>query len=172
MPPKRRSQNASSRRTTLITNTKELRCRSGWSWERSPGSSWLCLKGNSSFMRCVRSPGRLQGERRRKRSLKRACVCFQGGTSRPGVVNPEQDARLFQVRGTDEMNTKATEVLARASLLNSNDVFLLKTIRVCYLWYGKVRPRGRDGKRMNKRRFTARTCCSIGRVCFPGLQRG
>lgn len=66
-------------------------------------------------------------------------VCFQGGTGRPGVTNSEQDARLFQVRGTDEMNTKATEVVAKASSLNSNDVFLLKTLRVCYLWYGKVR---------------------------------
>lgn len=75
-------------------------------------------------------------------------MCFQGGTGRPGVANPEMDARLFQVRGTDEMNTKATEVLARASSLNSNDVFLLKTLRVCYLWYGKVRShRGRDEKK-------------------------
>lgn len=74
-------------------------------------------------------------------------VCFQGGTGRPGVANPEQDARLFQVRGTDEMNTKATEVLARASSLNSNDVFLLKTFRICYLWYGKVRSRGGRHKR-------------------------
>lgn len=76
------------------------------------------------------------------------CVCFQGGTGRPGAANPEQDARLFQVRGTDEMNTKATEVPARAASLNSNDVFLLKTRRVCYLWYGKVSPHGgRDGKK-------------------------
>uniref|UniRef100_H3D5C6 Villin like n=1 Tax=Tetraodon nigroviridis TaxID=99883 RepID=H3D5C6_TETNG len=64
-------------------------------------------------------------------------IIYEGGTGRPGVTNREQDARLFQVRGTDEMNTKATEVLARASSLNSNDVFLLKTLRVCYLWYGK-----------------------------------
>lgn len=42
------------------------------------------------------------------------------------------------MRGTDELNTKATEVVARASSLNSNDVFLLKTGTVCYLWYGKV----------------------------------
>lgn len=73
---------------------------------------------------------------------------FQGGTGRPGVANPEQDARLFQVRGTDEMNTKATEVPARAASLNSNDVFLLKTLRVCYLWYGKVRSHG--GRHENK----------------------
>lgn len=74
-------------------------------------------------------------------------MCFQGGTGRPGVVNSEQDARLFHVRGTDEMNTKATEVPPRASSLNSNDVFLLRTISVCYLWYGKVRSRrGRDNK--------------------------
>ncbi|KAK9527712.1 hypothetical protein VZT92_014250 [Zoarces viviparus] len=64
-------------------------------------------------------------------------VIFEGGTGRPGVVNPDGGARLFQVRGTNELNTKATEVLARASFLNTNDVFLLKTHHICYLWYGK-----------------------------------
>lgn len=62
----------------------------------------------------------------------------QGGTNRSGRVSPDKDTRLFQVRGTDELNTKATEVEARASSLNSNDVFLFKTGSVCYLWYGKV----------------------------------
>ncbi|KAM3860692.1 advillin [Diretmus argenteus] len=64
-------------------------------------------------------------------------IIFEGGTGRPGVVNPDRGARLFQVRGTHELNTKATEVPARASSLNTNDVFLLKTDRMCYLWYGK-----------------------------------
>ncbi|KAM6900471.1 villin-1 [Xenentodon cancila] len=64
-------------------------------------------------------------------------VIFEGGTGRPGVVNPQRTSRLFQVRGTSELNTKATEVQASASSLNSNDVFLLETIQVCYLWYGK-----------------------------------
>ncbi|GLD54717.1 villin-like protein [Lates japonicus] len=64
-------------------------------------------------------------------------IIFEGGTGRPGVVNPDTGARLFQVRGTNELNTKATEVLARASSLNTNDVFLLKTDKICYLWYGK-----------------------------------
>uniref|UniRef100_A0A8C0G469 Villin like n=1 Tax=Chelonoidis abingdonii TaxID=106734 RepID=A0A8C0G469_CHEAB len=39
--------------------------------------------------------------------------------------------------GTDEFNTKTIEVPARASSLNSNDVFLLTTNQVCYLWCGK-----------------------------------
>ncbi|XP_075994182.1 villin-1 [Genypterus blacodes] len=64
-------------------------------------------------------------------------IIFEGGTGRAGVVNPESGARLFQVRGTTELNTKATEVMARSSSLNTNDVFLLKTDRMCYLWYGK-----------------------------------
>ncbi|XP_041669918.1 villin-1 isoform X2 [Cheilinus undulatus] len=64
-------------------------------------------------------------------------IIFEGGTGRPGVVNPDRGARLFQVRGTDELNTKATEVPARASSLNTNDVFLLKTDHICYMWYGK-----------------------------------
>ncbi|KAI7792762.1 putative villin-like protein, partial [Triplophysa rosa] len=64
-------------------------------------------------------------------------IIYEGGTGRAGVVNPNPDARLFQVRGAHEMNTKATEVPARASSLNTNDVFLLKTDAVIYLWYGK-----------------------------------
>ncbi|CAL8294161.1 unnamed protein product [Lota lota] len=64
-------------------------------------------------------------------------ILFEGGTGRPGVESPSADARLFQVRGTNEFNTKATEVPARASSLNTNDVFLLKTDASTYLWYGK-----------------------------------
>uniref|UniRef100_A0A672H1L5 Villin-like n=1 Tax=Salarias fasciatus TaxID=181472 RepID=A0A672H1L5_SALFA len=64
-------------------------------------------------------------------------IIYEGGTSRSGVDTPEPPIRLFQVRGTTEFNTKATEVPGRASSLNSNDVFLLKTDRLCYLWYGK-----------------------------------
>ncbi|KAL6097789.1 vill [Pungitius sinensis] len=64
-------------------------------------------------------------------------IIFEGGTGRPGVVNPDRGPRLFQVRGTNELNTKATEVPARASSLNSNDVFVLQTDHVCNLWYGK-----------------------------------
>ncbi|KAG5268574.1 hypothetical protein AALO_G00214070 [Alosa alosa] len=64
-------------------------------------------------------------------------IIFEGGTGKPGVVSPSTDARLFQVKGTHELNTKATEVPARASSLNSNDVFLLKSDRMLYLWYGK-----------------------------------
>ncbi|XP_032360262.1 villin-1 isoform X2 [Etheostoma spectabile] len=64
-------------------------------------------------------------------------IIFEGGTGRPGVVSPDGGARLFQVRGTNELNSKATEVPARASSLNTNDVFLLKTDHIIYLWYGK-----------------------------------
>lgn len=75
-------------------------------------------------------------------------VSLQGGTSRAQKITPEPAIRLFQVRGTDEMNTKATEVPARASSLNSNDVFLLSTSQVCYLWCGKVRLQGVQGRQL------------------------
>ncbi|XP_019363628.1 PREDICTED: villin-like protein [Gavialis gangeticus] len=64
-------------------------------------------------------------------------IIYEGGTSRGRQSEPEPTTRLFQVRGTDEFNTKTIEVPARASSLNSNDVFLLKTTQVCYLWCGK-----------------------------------
>nr|XP_033801615.1 villin-1 isoform X1 [Geotrypetes seraphini]XP_033801616.1 villin-1 isoform X1 [Geotrypetes seraphini]XP_033801617.1 villin-1 isoform X1 [Geotrypetes seraphini]XP_033801619.1 villin-1 isoform X1 [Geotrypetes seraphini] len=65
-------------------------------------------------------------------------VVYEGGTSR--VTNedsPPPAVRLFQVHGTNEYNTKAFEVPVRASTLNSNDVFILKTPGSTYLWCGK-----------------------------------
>uniref|UniRef100_A0A803VJ59 Villin 1 n=1 Tax=Ficedula albicollis TaxID=59894 RepID=A0A803VJ59_FICAL len=64
-------------------------------------------------------------------------VVYSGGTSREGSAEPAPSTRLFQVHGTNEYNTKAFEVPVRASSLNSNDVFVLKTPSCCYLWYGK-----------------------------------
>uniref|UniRef100_A0A8C4YG23 Advillin n=1 Tax=Gopherus evgoodei TaxID=1825980 RepID=A0A8C4YG23_9SAUR len=66
-------------------------------------------------------------------------VIFEGGTSRKSSNEPEPPVRLFQIHGTDQSNTKAVEVPAFASSLNSNDVFLLRTQTEHYLWYGKVR---------------------------------
>ncbi|OCT75442.1 hypothetical protein XELAEV_18030622mg [Xenopus laevis] len=64
-------------------------------------------------------------------------IIYEGGTSRSGVQETEAPIKLFQVKGTNEYNTKGTEVAARASSLNSNDVFVLKTESMCYLWCGK-----------------------------------
>ncbi|KAK2525927.1 Vil1 [Columba guinea] len=64
-------------------------------------------------------------------------VVYAGGTSRAGSTEPVPSTRLFHVHGTNEYNTKAFEVPVRASSLNSNDVFVLKTPSCCYLWYGK-----------------------------------
>ncbi|XP_060629474.2 villin-1 [Anolis sagrei] len=64
-------------------------------------------------------------------------VVYTGGTSRAGNTDPVPSTRLFHVHGTNEYTTKAFEVPPRASSLNSNDVFILKTQSCCYLWYGK-----------------------------------
>ncbi|TKS71502.1 Advillin p92 [Collichthys lucidus] len=64
-------------------------------------------------------------------------VIFEGGTSRKGSSEPEPPIRLFQVHGSDPSNTKAIEVPALSSSLNSNDVFLLKSQSGMYLWCGK-----------------------------------
>ncbi|XP_026534676.1 villin-1-like [Notechis scutatus] len=64
-------------------------------------------------------------------------IIYEGGIHHGQKTEPEPGVQLFQVRGTDEFNTKTVEVPARASSLNSNDVFLLKTNQVCYLWCGK-----------------------------------
>uniref|UniRef100_A0A8C9WV65 Advillin n=1 Tax=Sander lucioperca TaxID=283035 RepID=A0A8C9WV65_SANLU len=64
-------------------------------------------------------------------------VIFEGGTSRKGSSEPEPPIRLFQIHGSDPSNTKAIEVPALATSLNSNDVFLLKSQSGMYLWCGK-----------------------------------
>ncbi|XP_068576392.1 advillin [Cebidichthys violaceus] len=64
-------------------------------------------------------------------------VIFEGGTSRKGSSDPEPPIRLFQVHGFDPSNTKAIEVPALATSLNSNDVFLLKSQSGNHLWCGK-----------------------------------
>ncbi|XP_053327026.1 villin-1 [Spea bombifrons] len=64
-------------------------------------------------------------------------VVYEGGTSRADSTEPAPEVRLFQVHGSNEYNTKAFEVPVKASSLNSNDVFVLKTKGTCYLWCGK-----------------------------------
>ncbi|KAG8538042.1 hypothetical protein GDO81_023383, partial [Engystomops pustulosus] len=64
-------------------------------------------------------------------------VVYEGGTSRTESDYTPPEVRLFHVHGTNEYNTKAFEVPVRASSLNSNDVFVLKTKGTCYLWCGK-----------------------------------
>lgn len=64
-------------------------------------------------------------------------VVYEGGTSRADSDETPPEIRLFHVHGTNEYNTKAFEVPVRASSLNSNDVFVLKTKGACYIWCGK-----------------------------------
>ncbi|XP_077932316.1 advillin isoform X1 [Halichoerus grypus] len=64
-------------------------------------------------------------------------VIFEGGTSRKGNAEPNPPVRLFQIQGNDKSNTKAVEVPALASSLNSSDAFLLRSQAENYLWYGK-----------------------------------
>lgn len=47
--------------------------------------------------------------------------------------------RLFQVKGTSTLNTRAVQVEELASSLNTNDCFVLETPMETYIWYGKVR---------------------------------
>nr|XP_020038078.1 villin-like protein [Castor canadensis] len=64
-------------------------------------------------------------------------VVFQGSTGNNERGKPAASIRLFHIQGTNSQNTKSMEVPARASSLNSSDVFLLVTASVCYLWFGK-----------------------------------
>ncbi|XP_043550284.1 villin-1 [Chiloscyllium plagiosum] len=64
-------------------------------------------------------------------------VVFEGNASTANEQDTEASVRLFQIRGENQYNTKAFEVPARSSSLNSNDVFVLRTSEKCFLWYGK-----------------------------------
>lgn len=47
------------------------------------------------------------------------------------------DVALYHVKGTSELNTKAVQVDAVASSLNSNDCFVLVTPKTTFTWLGK-----------------------------------
>ncbi|XP_045563719.1 villin-1 isoform X3 [Salmo salar] len=64
-------------------------------------------------------------------------VVYEEGSSRANSTHAQPAVRLFHIHGTNEFNTRAIEVPARSSSLNSNDVFVLSTDTFCYLWYGK-----------------------------------
>ncbi|XP_006909038.1 advillin isoform X1 [Pteropus alecto] len=83
-------------------------------------------------------------------------VIFEGGTSRKGNAEPDPPVRLFQIQGNDKSNTKAVEVPAFTSSLNSNDVFLLQTQTEHYLWYGK----GSSGDERAMAKELARLLCN------------
>ncbi|XP_042193391.1 gelsolin isoform X1 [Callorhinchus milii] len=64
-------------------------------------------------------------------------IIHQGGTSREGGQTDAPDTRLFQVRASSAGSTRAVEIDAVASNLNSNDAFVLKTPDCCFLWVGQ-----------------------------------
>uniref|UniRef100_A0A8C8JPH9 Gelsolin n=1 Tax=Oncorhynchus tshawytscha TaxID=74940 RepID=A0A8C8JPH9_ONCTS len=64
-------------------------------------------------------------------------VVHQGGTSREGGQVQAADTQLFQVRSNPAGCTRAIEVDAAASNLNSNDVFVLVTPASSFIWVGK-----------------------------------
>uniref|UniRef100_A0A8C1YJ45 Gelsolin n=1 Tax=Cyprinus carpio TaxID=7962 RepID=A0A8C1YJ45_CYPCA len=63
-------------------------------------------------------------------------VVHKGGTSRKGGQSQASAVRLFQVRANPAGHTRAVEVDAVASSLNSNDAFVLVTASGSVLWLG------------------------------------
>ncbi|KAG7476402.1 hypothetical protein MATL_G00082450 [Megalops atlanticus] len=64
-------------------------------------------------------------------------VVYKGGTSREGGQTAPAEIRLFQVRSNSAGCTRAVEVDAVASNLNSNDAFVLVTPAASFLWAGQ-----------------------------------
>uniref|UniRef100_A0A674MV97 Gelsolin n=1 Tax=Takifugu rubripes TaxID=31033 RepID=A0A674MV97_TAKRU len=63
-------------------------------------------------------------------------VVYRGGTSREGGQSAPAETRLFQVRSNSAGHTRAVELEAVSSHLNSNDAFILVTPGGSFLWVG------------------------------------
>uniref|UniRef100_A0A669B560 Gelsolin n=1 Tax=Oreochromis niloticus TaxID=8128 RepID=A0A669B560_ORENI len=63
-------------------------------------------------------------------------IVYKGGTSREGGQSAPAETRLFQVRANSAGHTRAVELDAQASNLNSNDAFILVTPGGSFLWVG------------------------------------
>ncbi|XP_037536723.1 gelsolin [Nematolebias whitei] len=64
-------------------------------------------------------------------------VVYKGGTSRHDGQSKSAETRLFQVRANPAGDTRAVEVDACSSQLNSSDVFLLVSSSGSWMWKGK-----------------------------------
>ncbi|XP_070570156.1 advillin-like isoform X2 [Ptychodera flava] len=98
-------------------------------------------------------------------------IIHQGGKSSAFKNSSQKDkaytggVRMFQVRGTSELATKAYEVDAVAASLNSNDVFVLQTPKNIYLWCGK----GCSG---DERELAKQICKSISQREYTMVPEG
>ncbi|XP_069050005.1 gelsolin-like [Lepisosteus oculatus] len=63
-------------------------------------------------------------------------IIHSGGTSRKGGQTAAPGKRLFHIRQSSTKATRAVEVKACASSLNTNDVFVLKAPDATYVWRG------------------------------------
>ncbi|XP_077439812.1 scinderin like a [Vanacampus margaritifer] len=64
-------------------------------------------------------------------------VVHLGGTSRKGGDSKPGATRLFHIRQSSTMATRAVEVAPDASSLNSNDAFVLKWPKGTFVWKGR-----------------------------------
>uniref|UniRef100_A0A8C5AEU0 Gelsolin n=1 Tax=Gadus morhua TaxID=8049 RepID=A0A8C5AEU0_GADMO len=64
-------------------------------------------------------------------------VVYRGGTSRDGGQSEPAETRLFQVRSNSTGHTRAVELEAVSSNLNSNDAFIVVAPGGCFLWSGQ-----------------------------------
>uniref|UniRef100_A0A3Q2DR80 Scinderin like b n=1 Tax=Cyprinodon variegatus TaxID=28743 RepID=A0A3Q2DR80_CYPVA len=63
-------------------------------------------------------------------------IIHSGGTSRKGGQSQPGSTRLFHIRQSSSGATRAVEVEASASNLNTNDVFVLKSPKGLFVWRG------------------------------------
>ncbi|KAG8014034.1 Gelsolin [Nibea albiflora] len=63
-------------------------------------------------------------------------IIHTGGTSRKGGQSQAAGTRLFHIRQSSSHATRAVEVEASASNLNTNDVFVLKSSNALFVWRG------------------------------------
>ncbi|XP_033113783.1 advillin-like isoform X1 [Anneissia japonica] len=91
-------------------------------------------------------------------------IIHKGGKASGFKNSSEKDksytggCRVFQVKGTNEFNTRAVEVPAKASSLNSNDIFVIQNKKQVFLWCGK----GGSGDERQLSKNIAKTISPVG----------
>ncbi|XP_061116195.1 gelsolin-like isoform X2 [Conger conger] len=94
----------------------------------------------------------------------RPMVVHKNGTSRDGGQTEPAKTRLFQLRTNSAGGSRAVEVDASASELNSNDVFVLVTPAAAFMWLGQGSSEAE--------KCGAKQLCEILAVCTSELPEG
>jgi len=59
-------------------------------------------------------------------------------TNKTAEIEDMPKVALFHIKGTNSLNTRATQVDMKTDSLNSGDSFVLRNLNTLYVWYGRL----------------------------------